>query len=67
MWEGGKKIFAVTVKYYKYILMGYEISLKIFDEHQNTFLGSSFLSFFLEISFTTLKLWWSEEKMFKGT
>ena len=55
-------VFAEVTKYFRHIMMGHEIFLKIFDGPQNFFLFSSFLSF-LVISFKNL--WWSGNKMLK--
>ena len=42
---GGRIFFAEAMKYFKQILMGHEIFLRIFDEPQKIFLCASF--FFL--------------------
>ena len=55
-------IFAEVMKYFRHVVMGHEIFLKIFDGPQKFFLFSSFLSF-LVISFKNL--WWSRKKLLK--
>ena len=50
------------MKYFKHILMGHEIFLKIFDGPQSIFLFTSF-PIFLVASYKNL--WWSEPKMIK--
>ena len=60
--EGGWKVFAEAMKYFKHILMGHEIFLKIFDGPQSIFLFTSF-PIFLVASYKNL--WWSEPKMIK--
>ena len=46
-----------AIKYFKYILIGHEIFLKIFDEPQNIFLCSPLV-------ILIFKLRWSEHKTF---
>ena len=56
--EEGRMVFVRVMKYFRHILMGHEIFLKIFDEPQNTFLCYIFVILFF-------KLWELELKIFK--
>ena len=44
--RGGQKVFAGAMKYFRQLLIGHEIFLKIFDELSKNFLCASFLIFF---------------------
>ena len=54
----GRMVFVRVMKYFRHILMGHEIFLKIFDEPQNTFLCYIFVILFF-------KLWELEHNIFK--
>ena len=56
--EEGGMVFVRVMKYFRHILMGHEIFLKIFDEPQHTFLCYIFVILFF-------KLWELELKIFK--
>ena len=44
--KGARRVFAGVMKYFRHILMGHEIFLKIFDGPQKIFLCAFFLFFF---------------------
>ena len=44
-----QRAFVGVMKYFRYILMGHEIIFKIFDEPQNIFLCSIFVTLFFKL------------------
>ena len=54
--EVGRRVFVGVMKYFRHILMGHEIFLKIFDGPRNIFLCSIFVIFLRVLEYKISKL-----------
>ena len=54
---GDRRVFEGVMKYFKHILMGYEIFLKIFDGLQNIFLSSFLILTFSKFIWKVKWVW----------